>query len=171
MFRKPAPLAEFHQISDFDCGNEELNSYLVERALANHVEGYSRTYVISDVNYRLAGYYSICGGMIARSVMPRQIGSHGAPAEVPVILLARLAVDVRHQGQGLGADLLKHACQTALLSAERIGVRAMLVHAIDDEAVRFYKKYNFHQARKLERTLLRSLKDIAASLQASRLPD
>jgi GNAT superfamily N-acetyltransferase len=170
MFRRPAPLSETHQLSEFDCGKSELNTFLTERAMANHVEGYSRTYVIADEEYRVVGYYSICTATIGRSFMPRKIGSHGAPAEVPVILLARLAVDRRCQGLRLGADLLQHSLETAVLSADRIGVRAVLVHAIDDEAVAFYKKYNFHLAKNLDRTLLRSLTDIAKSLEAARFP-
>lgn len=170
MFRRPAPLSERHQLFEFDCGKGELNTFLIERAMTNHLEGYSRTYVISTEDYRVVGYYSICTATISRGFVPRKIGSHGAPAEVPVILLARLAVDHRYQGNRLGADLLKHALQTAVLSADKIGVRAVLVHAIDDEAVAFYRKYNFHLAKGLERTLLRSLKDIATSLEAARFP-
>lgn len=168
MYRRPAPLSEFHQLADFQCGKDELDLYLRQRAMTNHMEGYSRTYVIADEEYRVAGYYSVCSATIGRNFVPRQIGGHGTPTEVPVILLARLAVDHRHQEIGLGADLMEHAFRTAVLSADRIGVRAMLVHAIDDDAVRFYTKYNFRLAKGLDRTLLLSLKDIAVSLQAAR---
>lgn len=169
MFRRPVLLADRHIVDDFDCGKSELNTYLVERALFNQIEGYARTYVVSDERDRVAGYYSICSSMIGRANVPRQIGGHGAPGNIPVLLLARLAVDRSARGEGLGALLLRHALETAVLSAETVGSRAVLVHAIDDEAQRFYLRYGFRPARGLERTLLRSLKDIAASMAAAKL--
>jgi GNAT superfamily N-acetyltransferase len=161
-------LSEHHRIDGFDCGKPDLNVYLAERARESQRDGYARTYVISDADQLVVGYYSVCSSMISRNVAPRQIAGHGAPRDIPVILLARLAVDGAYQGLGLGGDLLKHAMQMATLSAERVGVRAMLVHALDDDAERFYRKYNFRPARELDRTLLRSLNDIATSLQVAR---
>lgn len=167
MFRRPELLSELHQLDRFDCGKPELNDYLVRLATDSQRDGYARTYVISDADRRVAGYYSICSSMISRHVAPRQIAGHGAPRDIPVILLARLAVDSAYQGHGLGGDLLKHAMQMAVLSAERLGVRAMLVHALDDDAERFYRRYNFRPAKELERTLLRSLGHIVASMRAA----
>lgn len=166
MFRKPALLAERHVVTDFDCGKAELNAYLLQRAAYNQIEGYARTYVIADAMNCVAGYYSVCSSMIGRENVPRQIGGHGAPGNIPILLLARLAVNRSAQGRGLGELLLRHAFETALLSAERVGSRAILVHAKDDDAQRFYLHYGFLPARGLERTLLRSLKDIAASMAA-----
>jgi GNAT superfamily N-acetyltransferase len=168
-YRRPALLTEAHVVHGFDCGKAELNSFLVERAAFNHAEGYSRTYVISDAHDHVAGYYSICSSMIGRENAPRQIGGHGAPGAIPVLLLARLAVDRAAQGRGIGGLLLRHAFETAVLSAERVGRRAILVHAIDDDAERFYVNYGFRRASGVERTLLRSLKDIASSLAAVKL--
>lgn len=168
MFRRPAPLSESHKLLDFDCGNADLNTFLLHRALTNQRDGYTRTYVIADEVLRVVGYYSVCSSMIGRNVVPRQIGGHGAPSAIPVVLLARLAVDKRFQGQRLGADLLRHAMQMAVLSAESVGASAMLVHAIDDEARRFYQRFNFRSAKDIDRTLLRTLDDIAISMRAER---
>lgn len=169
MFRRPTLLAERHVIVGFDCGKSELNAYLSERATFNQTEGYARTYVIADAGDRVTGYYSICSSMIGRENAPRQIIGHGAPGNIPVLLLARLAVDQTTQGQGLGELLLRHAFETAILSSETVGSRAMLVHAMDDAAQRFYARYGFRPAKGLDRTLLRSLKDIATSLAAVKL--
>ncbi|CAN7431107.1 GNAT family N-acetyltransferase [Rhizobium sp. LjRoot254] len=169
MFRRPAPLSLTHKLDDFDCGKPELNIYLTERAMGNQEEGYTRTYVIADRDQSVVGYCSLCGSMISRNLVPRQIAGHGAPNDIPVVLLARLAVDKNHWGMKLGADLLKHAFLMTMLSADRIGVRAMLVHAKDDEAIGFYKKYKFRTAKGLERAMLCSTKEIAASLKASGL--
>lgn len=167
MYRKPAPMSGLHLPDDFDCGKTELNTYLVDRALTNHQENYARTYVIADRDFHVHAYYSICTGMIERNIAPRQVGGHGAPGEIPVVLLARLAVDSASQGKGLGGALLRHAFQMALQASEKIGISAMLVHALDDDAVRFYRRYNFRSAKGLDRTMLRSLRDIAASKDAS----
>jgi GNAT superfamily N-acetyltransferase len=166
MFRRPAPLSESHDQVDFDCGNVDLNTFLIQRAMTNQHNGYSRTYVVAEKGQRVVGYYSVCSSVIGRNLVPRQIGGHGAPSDIPVVLLGRLAVDRRFQGQNLGADLLRHAMQMAVLSSETIGVRALLVHAIDDAAARFYQKYNFRPAKDLDRTLLRTLQDISISMQA-----
>ena len=165
MFRRPAPLSASHELADFNCGNVDLNSFLFDRALASQREGFSRTYVVADKQLRVVGYYSVCSSMIGRGFVPRQIGGHGAPRDIPVILLARLAIDTLYQGQGLGAELLKHAMQMAVLSSETIGVRAVLVHAVDDAAERFYRKFNFRAAKGPDRILLRGLDDIAISMR------
>jgi GNAT superfamily N-acetyltransferase len=169
MFHRPALLAQRHVADDFDCGKVELNAYLVDRAMFNQIEGYARTYVVADADDRIVGYYSICNSMIGRDHVTRQIAGHGAPGNIPVALLARLAIDRSAQGGGLGGLLLRHAFETAVLSAESVGSRAILVHALDDAAQRFYLHYGFRPAKNAERTLLRSLKDIAASLAATRL--
>lgn len=137
----------------------------------NQDEGYARTYVVADTDFRVVGYCSLCGSMISRAHVPRQIAGHGAPNDIPVVLLARLAVDREYQGLRLGADLLKYAFQIAMLSADRIGVRAMLVHAKDDDAMRFYRKYKFRETKNLERAMLCSIKDIAAALAAAKSGD
>ncbi len=164
MYRKPAPLDERHHLDDFDSGKPALDSFLKDMALHNQAQGYTRTFVIADVDFRVAGYHSLCAGMISRDNVPRQVKGHHAPGEIPVALLARLAVDKRHQGHGLGAELLKNALLAVLATAEVVAFRAVMVHALDDEAERFYLKYGFRQAKGLERTLLLPVKDIAASL-------
>jgi GNAT superfamily N-acetyltransferase len=170
MFRRATLLDTTHIFDEFDCGTPSLNIYLKDRAADSQAKGYARTYVIADRDFRVVGYCSLCSGMMSRDNVPRQVAAHGAPSDIPVVLLARLAVDKNYQGLRLGADLLKHAFLMAILSARSIGVSAMLVHAKDDRAASFYSKYGFRPAKNLERAMLCSIKDMVATLAAAR-PD
>lgn len=167
MFRKPAPLTENHLTGDFDSGKPALDAFLKDMALYNQQQGYSRTFVIADADFRVVGYHSLCAGMISRENAPRQVKGHKAPGEIPVALLARLAVDRGHQRQGLGGALLKNALMAVISSAQIVAFRAVMVHALDDEAETFYRQYGFRAAKGLERTLLLPVRDIAASVNAT----
>jgi GNAT superfamily N-acetyltransferase len=163
-FRRPALLQDHHNRESFDSGKPALDVFLKTMALHNQVQGYSRTYVIADGDFSVVGYHSLCAGMISREHSPRQVKGHQAPGEIPVALLARLAVDRAYQGRGLGGELLRHALLSVLATSETIAFRAVMVHALDDDAVRFYGRYGFRQAKGLERTLLLPVKEIAAAL-------
>lgn len=167
MFRKPAPLGDHHRVDDFDSGKPSLDAFLKEMALYNQHQGYSRTFVIADAGYRVVGYHSLCAGMISRENARRQVKGHQAPKEIPVALLARLAVDRRYQGEGLGLASLKNALLSVISTSQLVAFRAVMVHALDDEAEMFYAKFGFRAAKGLERTLLLPTKDIAMSLQAT----
>jgi GNAT superfamily N-acetyltransferase len=164
MFRRPAPLADDHIVGDFDSGKPALNAFLKDMALHNQLQGYTRTFVIATDDYHVAGYHSLCAGMISRENAPRQVKGHNAPGEIPVALLARLAVDRRHQGAGLGKALLRNALLSVVSSSQLVAFRAVMVHALDDDAEAFYVKFGFRYAKGLERTLLLPTKDIVASL-------
>jgi GNAT superfamily N-acetyltransferase len=164
MFRRPNPLAEHHRIDDFDSGKPALDAFLKDMALYNQQQGYTRTFVVADRDYRVVGYHSLCAGMINRNHAPRQVKGHNAPGEIPVALLARLAVDRRHQGQGLGKALLKNALMAVVSTSPLVAFRAVMIHALDDDAGKFYSRYGFRSAKGLERTLLLPTKDIVASL-------
>ncbi|MCF3642636.1 GNAT family N-acetyltransferase [Rhizobium sp. TRM95111] len=167
IFRKPTPLAVSHRVDEFDSGKPALDAFLKDLALYNQEQGYTRTFVIADAQYRVAGYHSLCAGMINRENAPRHVKGQRAPGEIPVALLARLAVDKQYQGQGLGAALFKNAMLSVISTAQIVAFRAVMVHALDDEAERFYLKYGFRSAKGLERTLLLPAKDIAAALAAA----
>lgn len=167
MFRKPAPLTENHRTDSFDSGRPTLDAFLKDMALYNQQQGYTRTFVIADKDFQVVGYHSLCAGMITRQNAPRQVKGYNAPGEIPVALLARLAVDARYQGQGLGAALFKNALLSVISTSQIIAFRAVMVHALDDEAERFYLKYGFRVAKGLERTLLLPTKDIVAALGAA----
>jgi GNAT superfamily N-acetyltransferase len=167
LFRRPAPLNDQHRVDDFDSGKPELDDYLRDMALYNQHQGYTRTFVIADAEHRVVAYHALCAGMISRNNAPKQVAGHGAPREIPVALLARIAVDQKYQKQGLGGALFKNACLSVISSSQLVAFRAIMVHALDDEAEAFYERYGFRRAKGLERTLLLPTKDIAASLQAT----
>lgn len=167
MFRRPVPIGPHHTLGHFNSGKPELDAYLKEMALHNHNALHARTFVIADEAFEVAGYYALCAGMISRKDAPRNVAGQRAPRDIPVALLARLAVDQRHHGRGLGNALLKHALLSVLASAEHVAFRAVMVHAIDDKAAGFYQKYGFRSAKGLERTLLLPLQDIALSWRAT----
>ena len=135
LFRAPEPLSSVHKLSDFDSGKPELDIFLSQLEMASQRDGFARTFVVSDSELNVLAYYAPCGGTIGRSDAPRQIASHGAPKEVPVVLLARLAVDTRFQGRGVGTMLMHHAFRSTLTAAENVAFRAMMVHALDEEAL------------------------------------
>lgn len=136
-------------------------------ALYNQTQGYTRTFVIADEDFRVVGYHAVCAGMIHRNDASRSARGHPAPAELPVAVLARLAVSANHQRRGLGPALLKNALLSVVSASRLVAFRGVVVHAIDDDAVKFYKKYHFQETKGMERRLILSANDIVASLAAA----
>ena len=131
----------------------------------NQGAGMTQTYVIHREN-RVIGYYSLCPGSIAReTAIPRMLRGIAGHREIPIILIARLAVDLSEHGTGLGAALLKDAFLRAANAANAIAGRAIVVHAIDDEAVRFYEHFDFTRSPNDDRTLMILMKDVRAMLR------
>jgi GNAT superfamily N-acetyltransferase len=157
-------LTSKHDVGEFDCRKHpSLNDWLLRFARMNQASGDTRTYVIHR-NFRVVGYYSLAPASISRKVAAAR-ASKSAPEPVPVILLARLAVDKEHQGQGLGKALLKDALRRAYAGAQIIGGRAILVHAIDAEAAAFYReKAGFESCPGMELHLMLPMKDLRATL-------
>lgn len=131
-----------HQIEGFDCGKEELNRYLLRYAWQNQQAGAAQTYV-GFVGDAVIGYHTLAFGQVSREEAPERLTKGLARHPVPIMLLARLAVDRRWHGQGVGKALLKDAMQRTLHAADIAGIRAFAVHAKDDEARRVYEKFDF----------------------------
>ena len=138
----PQPLAAHHTLTEFDCGLAALNTWLQRRAMANQSSGASRTFVVADPEHRVFGYYAIAAGAVSHAEATTST-RRNMPDPVPVMVLARLAVDVRTQGLKLGAGLLQDAVRRVVVVSENAGVRALLVHAIDERAKQFYEHYGF----------------------------
>ena len=152
-----------HDVSQFDCGKHvSLTDWLKRFARMNQASGDTRTYVIHR-NLQVVGYYSLAPGSVSRKEATAR-ASKSSPEPIPIVLLARLAVDEAEQGKGLGSALLKDALQRAYAGAEIIGGRAVLVHAIDAEAAAFYRKYGFESCPGLEFHLMLLMKDLRATL-------
>lgn len=157
----PLPISSEDDVSQFECGEESLDDWL--RRLALRSEGASaRTYVVRDRG-RVVGYYCLATGGISRSNLPRRI-RHGLPDPVPVMVLGRLAVDLQYQRSGIGGGLLKDALLRTLQVSEKVGVRALLVHAINDAAKAFYAAYGFVEFPTGTRTLFLPLETMARAL-------
>lgn len=138
----PESLTAGHKLSEFACGEVLLDDWLKRRALANHLSGASRTFVVADPNGRVFGYYAMAAGAVAHTEATSGV-RRNMPDPVPVMVLARLAVDQRAQGFKLGASLLQDAVGRARAVAQNAGVRAVLVHALNDRAKQFYAHYGF----------------------------
>jgi GNAT superfamily N-acetyltransferase len=143
-----------------------LDDWLRRFALINQQSDAARTYVIQRAGSVVGGYYSLSAGAVHREESPARIAKGLARHPIGVILLARLAIDRRAQGSGLGRVLLADALSRALAAAESIGARAILVHAIDDEAAAFYKKFGFEPSPLAPRQLLLLMKDLRATVKS-----
>lgn len=153
------PLAKSHRTSDFDCGVESLNVFIKRFALRNQEKTHSaRTFVLTR-GLAVVGYFSLSAGSVQKAELPPELGT-GQPDAVPIILLGRMAVDIREKGQGLGSGLLQQAVRKVAVASQSIGVAAMLVHAIDDNALRFYEYHGFRGFPLHPRTLYLSIQEI-----------
>jgi GNAT superfamily N-acetyltransferase len=137
----PVLLLATHRVAGFDCGDSALNSYLLKFALANHQAGFSRTFVSTDVQNQVVGYYTLTVSQILHENAGERLTKGGARHPIPVALLARLAVDKTAQGRRLGQGLLLDAIGRVLTAADSLGIRALLVHAKHDRAAEFYRKH------------------------------
>ena len=149
----PQPLAVEHRLENFSCGESSLDEWLRRRALFNQTIGASRTFVVTDEAGFVLGYYALAAGAVSHQESPGSI-RRNMPDPVPVMVLARLAVDQRLQGRQVGGALLKDALQRAVSVAQNIGVRALLVHALNDRARQFYSHYGFVPSRTNPMTLM-----------------
>ncbi len=133
----PIPLTADHDLSAFDCGEPALNDWLRHRALRNESR-FSRTYVVCEGN-RVVAYVCISAGAVERAAAPGKV-RRNAPNTIPVSVIGRLAVSRDHAGKGLGADILADALRRIAVASQSIGIGAVLVHAKDDVAKRFYMR-------------------------------
>lgn len=158
-------LSSKHSTSAFACGaHESLNHWLRQYALQNQSNDSARTYVIHR-NERVVGYYSISAGSVEREAASTRAAHGLAKHPVPVALIGRLAVDKGEQGHGLGRALLKNALLRIERAADTLGIRAVLVHAIDEEARTFYERFGFERCRDDDMHLMLLLKDLRKSLR------
>lgn len=138
----PKTLSPEHVTDDFSCGESILDNWLKRRAFANQLNGASRTFVVVDEQKVVMGYYALAAGAVTHRDVTANI-RRNMPDPLPVIVLARLAVDVRAQGIKLGAALLKDAVLRVHSISENTGVRALVVHALNEKARQFYEYYGF----------------------------
>lgn len=160
-YSSPRPISEHDDLATFESGEPSLDRYLRTRALGNHVEGASRCFVTCRDD-RVVGYYSLSSATVEHRATPGRV-RRNMPDPIPAILLARLAVDRKEQGKGLGAQLLRDAISRCLQAADVIGVRAILVHALHDQARTFYLHFGFEPSPTDPLHLLLLIKDARAA--------
>lgn len=141
----PQPLQEQHHHENFDCGNEKKNLWLQHYALRNQTCGASRAFVCVDEMQHIQGYYALAAAEILHGDAPGNL-KRNMPNPIPAVVLGRLAVNLTVARQGIGRGLLRDAFLRARQAAEHIGIRAMIVHAINDEAKAFYMQYGFRES-------------------------
>jgi predicted N-acetyltransferase YhbS len=159
----PEPLKATHDIGTFDSGHASLDDWLQRHALANEDKGASRTYVVRQGN-RVVAFYCLATGSVMQAGLPGRI-RRNMPDPVPVMLLGRLAVDRTCARQGLGKALVRDAILRTLEAANIAGIRAILVHAKDEQVADFYRRNDFLPSPVDPLTLLLPLKDVREALR------
>lgn len=135
-------LARSHPVDEFDCGSDALNRFLIRHALMNQQANASQTYVaLADDD--VIGYFTLVVGDVSHGEAPERLTRGLARHPVPVMVLARLAVSTEWQGRGIGSALLRDAVRRTLRAADIAGIRALTVHAKDDEARSWYDRFQF----------------------------
>lgn len=141
---RPGHLAGHHVLEGFDCGEPSLDNWLFRRAKANQASGASRTYVVCRGDF-VVGFYALAAGGIAIDQAPGRL-KRNMPDPIPVVVLGRLAITRSEQGSGLGRALLRGAMQRIVLASEQVGIALVLVHALSEQAKRFYLAAGFSQS-------------------------
>ena len=153
----------YHDTSEFESGNEALDRWLLRYAGQSERRDAARTFVLTD-GAAVTGYYALLAGELDHGQATEQTRkgmSRHYP--IPVAILARLAVDRRHQHCGLGATLLRDALRRVTLASEQLAVRAVVVHAIDHRAALFYEHFGVHALSATPRTLMVTLTELRAA--------
>ena len=163
ILRAPEPIDPTHDYTGFQFGEAALDAWLKQRALKNQLTGATRSYVTCHHD-RVVGYYSLAVGSASRRTATGAVGRN-MPDPVPVMLLARLAVDIEWQERGLGASLLRDVVARTVQAAEIAGIRAMLVHALSEDAKRFYGHLGFQPAQSQPLTLMATLPSLTRAMQ------
>ncbi|HMU86947.1 MAG TPA: GNAT family N-acetyltransferase [Agitococcus sp.] len=158
MFSPPQSLQKIHLVNAFNCDKASLNDWLKRYSLQAQQSGSAKTFVVCDAQ-KVAAYFSLTLGQIDTFDAPDRVRQGMGQYPIPVIILARLAVDRQYKGLGLGTGLLKEAIKKALIIAEHAGVRALITHPLDEEAKTFYLRFGFVPSPTSQGLLVLLLKD------------
>jgi len=158
------PLDKLQDRASFDCEGEPLNNYLKKYAVQNQKKDAARTYVIVNEENQVIGYYTLVFGSVSFEETTPEISAGSGKYPIPIILLARLAIDKTQKGKGLGKHLVRDALLRVVLASGIAGLRAFLVHAKDESARTFYERLGFKPSPHDEFHLFLKMSDIRASL-------
>ncbi len=157
----PVPLVAAHVVAGFESGVASLDDWLRRRALTSQASGAARSFVLCDDDV-VVGYYALASGAVMQSVATGRL-RRNMPDPVPMVVLARLAIDRRYQKRGIGRALVRDAALRVLAAAGEIGIRGMLVHALSDDARAFYQALGFDPSPLEPYTLMVTLQDLHAA--------
>jgi len=158
-YTQPEPLRGKHALDEFDCGEQSLSTWLHRYARHAEAARSAKVYVTTDGS-SVVGYYALAAGEITPAKGTARLLKGQPPGQsVPVVILARLAVDADHQGRGLGRSLLQNALLRCAHAAREVGVRALVVHA-HDEATGFYEAFGFEPSPTDPTHLILLMKDV-----------
>jgi GNAT superfamily N-acetyltransferase len=160
-------LTRHHDRRSFSCGQPSLEEWLSKYARQNQDAHNATTYVLTDEEAKVWGYYSLAMSSVSREHLP---GLRNAPEPIPGILIGRLAVHDAVRGTGLGADLLRDALERSLAASTEIAARVVLVHALDEDGKAFYEHFGFRASPVHPRTLMLPITEIEATY-AAEAPD
>lgn len=157
----PEPLRGKHSTEGFECGEPALDAWIDKHARQAEASGSARVFVTTDGGEKVAGFYALSAASVSpRDATERLMKGQPKRQSVPVILVGRLAVDLGHQGRQVGRSLLQDALLRCATAAESIGARAVVVHAISDDAVRFYERFGFEASPTDPHHLILLMKDL-----------
>ncbi|MEZ4530267.1 MAG: GNAT family N-acetyltransferase [Thermomicrobiales bacterium] len=162
-------LSRYHEVAGFRCGQELLDRFLTQHALQSQFANASQTYV-GIIDGAIAGYYTLVVGETQFDGAPRRLAKGMAHHPIPLMILARLAVDTKFQGRGIGEGLMKDAMRRTAAAAEIAGIRALAVHAKNSEARRYYERFGFESSPIEPLHLYMLMKDVRRSIQESLAP-
>lgn len=165
-YSRPEPLERRHDRAGFACGEPELDRWLIAHSLGAQASDSARVFVSTD-GRRVVGFYALAAAQLkSDEASERALKGQPKGRPVPAILLARLAVDLAHQGRGLGRSLLQDAMLRASGAADELGIRVMVVHAKNEQASHWYKRFGFEESPTDPLHLLLLMKDLRAFLSA-----
>ena len=164
MLIAPEPLTAAHVTADFDSGVPSLDERLRRRAMQNQTSGASRTFMICTGG-RVVGYYALASSAVMPAAAPGRF-RRNMPDPIPVVVLARLAVDRTEQGKGLGRALFQDAAKRVIHAVEAIGIRGMIVHVLSEDAKAFYAALGLEESPLDSMILMTTVNDLRAVLQS-----
>jgi predicted N-acetyltransferase YhbS len=162
MLSAPEALAAHHDTESFACGMESLDRWLKQRTLKNQATGASRTFVLCE-GRRVLAYYALASSAVAAGEATGRV-KRNMPDPVPVVVLGRLAIDQSLQGQGMNRALIRDACLRVIAAADAIGIRAMVVHALSEDARAFHERIGFDSSPLDRMTLMATVADLREAL-------
>ncbi len=171
MVSSPTPLTTEHHLSQFECGKPTLTDWLKKHALQSQSSGHTKTLVITDEKNIVIGYYAYSVVSVEHDdSTPVRVKKGLARYSIPIFLIARLAIDVNHQGQGLGGRLMCHALKRAAKASQKnVPIRAIVVDAIDEDAKAFYKSFDFEPWPIDGLRMWLMMKDLIATLKSKKI--